>query len=365
MRAILLVLAACGRIGFGAGGGGGGNGDGATGDGPDAHDIVVSLSATGDCPSIAWNGSQLGIAWRDVDAVWFAIVDANAATVRTPAPIINALQNLGCPTVTWTGTTFVVAYSSGALGKGDIDIASIQDATVTMNNVARDSGDSQNPRLCGDGTGALVAWLDRTGSNYNVFVRAIDGSGVPIGTVQTPSNNDGSSPDAAFTGTTFAVAWSAGTLVNLRQVSPDGALASPTTSFAATEAVNPVAVAWTGNDVVLSWRQFAPDGFFVARENLTGTLTLMPRPLDPQAVRARSIVWTGHGFAMLWVDMYSLVEYNFALLDGGGAFLHQEKLSVPHPDTGSLTSLAWTGERYLTALNGLNGGVTLRSFVRM
>src|SRR5262249_53498635 len=118
MRAILLVLAACGRIGFGAGGGGGGNGDGATGDGPDANDIVVSLAAAGDCPSIAWNGSQLGIAWRDVDAVWFAIVDANAATVRTPAPIVLGLSNLGCPTLAWTGTTFVVAYSSGALGKG-------------------------------------------------------------------------------------------------------------------------------------------------------------------------------------------------------------------------------------------------------
>src|SRR5262245_6646256 len=191
----------------------------------------MPLSATGDCPSIAWTGSELGIAWRDIDAVWFATTDASAAVVRSPAAVVTGLANLGCPTLAWTGTTFVVAYSSGALGKGDIDIAAIQE-TVRINNIARDAGDSQEPRLRGAENGALLAWLDRTGSNYNVFVRAIDGSGVPIGTVQTPSNNDGSSPDVAFTGTTFAVAWSANTLVNVRQVSPDGALASPTTSFA-------------------------------------------------------------------------------------------------------------------------------------
>src|SRR5262249_55907780 len=150
MRAVLLVLAGCGRIGFGGG-------DGSTGDGPDANDIVVPFAATGDCPSIAWTGSQLGVAWRDIDTVWFAIVDANAATVRTPAPIVNGLQNLGCPTLAWTGTVFVAAYSYGALGKGDIDIAAIQDGAVATNSVARDAGDSQEPRLCGDGTGALVA----------------------------------------------------------------------------------------------------------------------------------------------------------------------------------------------------------------
>jgi len=359
MRALLLVLAGCGRLGFGAPSGDGG--DGTTGDGPDANDIVVTLAATGNCPAIAWNGTELAVTWRDNGSVWFAETDAMGAIVGAPAPLVGSLSNLDCPTVAWSGTHWLVAYSSGALNKGDIDIIA---PGAAPQNVVTDSGDSTAPQLCGDGNGAVVAWLDQTGTNYNVFTRAIDATGTPIGSVQTPSANDGSSPGVAFTGTDFAVLWAGGTSLHMRRVSTAGAIVSADAPFATTDAVNPVAVAWSGADLVVSWRDFIPDQFFVAREDLAGTLTMMPTALDPAAVRARSIVWTGAGFAMLWLDMAGLVEYNFGRLDGNGAFLSREEVLLPHPDTTSPTSLAWTGARYLAALESNGGGVTLRSFVR-
>lgn len=370
VRAQLLIVAlvGCGRLGFdpidpgGPGGPGGPDG----GD-PGANDVSEPLAASGTCPAIAWNGTRLGVTWRDVDTVWFAATDGDGAIVDGPRLVASALQNLDCPAITWTsGDTFAIAYAHGALNKRDIDI--VGDGGGAPQNVVNDAGDSTEPALVTNDGGAVAVWHDQTGTNTSVLARPLTLAGAPTGSVTTLSglvaSNSAAQPVAAGTG--FAVLWAAGGGIHLRALDAVGAPAGAERSFASTDAVGPPGVAWTGADLVVSWRQFAADTCMFAREDLAGTLTMAPVSYDSPRVRARSLIALPDGFAMLWVDMYSAVEYNFALFDAAGAVVHQEAFTNIHPDLTSRTSLALVNGHYLSALetSPTAGGITLRIFAR-
>lgn len=346
---VVVGLAACGRLGYDAttdgapgldGGGGGLPDGGAPG--------VTLLSSSGDCPELAAGTSDIGVAWRDGADVMFARIDDSGAVLGGPLVAAAGLENLGCPTIAGVASGYLVAYSTGPLNRADIDAVSIAgDAPGAPFNLVFGSGDATSPRLRTRADVTALAWADQTGANNHTFALGIStGVGPPLQLSGDSSSNG--RPRLAATDTGFVVTWNAGGALHLRELDAAGFPGGTevTTEFAV--AGEPAASAWTGSDLAVATAT-ADDQMAVARLDLAGAVIRSNTFAAPR-VREPSLVWTGAGMAVLWVDSFGRVEYNFALLDVDGGLLDQRAITEFGADTISRTSLVLTG-RYLMALD--------------
>jgi hypothetical protein len=361
MRLVLLLLAACGRIGFaplsdGGPGGGGGDGPGTGGDGTQVMGTTVTLSLTGACPAVAWNGSELGVAWRDTGPqVHFSTYDASGARLTGPVVVGATLTNSSCPAIVWTGAQYLVAIPAGTLNRADLFIASIQNGTPsTPVNITNDSGDSTVPSLAYDGTNVLVGWLDQTGSKYTTMAMALSATGTPTSAEVTVSTlqSDNGPPTVFATASGYAMTWAATGGPRVRALDTS-ATPSGVESPLGGSATNAVPAAWTGSDVIAAWTMFAGTTISTARFSTAGAIASGPATFDGKRPYAPALVWTGSGARVLYYETSGLVEYWVAELDATGALVSQAPLA--NAGTMSASSLTWTGSQLVAAIDSTNG----------
>lgn len=364
LRAALLLLLGCGRVGF--------EGTGST-DVIDAEDgtvlpddagqvpgtVQVTVSSTGQCPMVAWSGSSIGVVWKEpvgsatADVV-FARYDLAGTLVQGPLTLATGLENVGCSAIAWAGDEFLIAVPHGALNRLDIDTVRVSDTGASAwTNAVSNSGDSERPKLAVRGTQVLLVWLDQQGGSYNVLGVPLSLDGVPTApelAISGVSSSNGA-PSVVVTGTGFAVTYNAGALVTLRELGPDGALAGPERSLPGSDANNEVAAVDAGSELMLAWAGFSSNVITTATvARATGTAVSGPSTF-PVFNNARSYAMVARpgGAALAFIGSSTgTIKLNLALLDAGGQLVSTHV--VRGASTQSVPSLAFTGTHFITGV---------------
>ncbi|MGE5181965.1 MAG: hypothetical protein ACM31C_07875 [Acidobacteriota bacterium] len=354
--ATLLVLTACGRIGFaplgdGALANGDGNGGDGGGDGALAGGVVVPLSSSGSCPAVAWSGSQLGVAWIEgTTGLEFAAYDATGTLIAGPLAVGSGLQNLACPAIAWTGGRFLVAAPSGSLNRREIVVATIAGGVASATtNATNDSGDSVDPSLASDGATAMLGWLDVTGTNYNAYAMALTTAGSPTsGEVRLSAlQSDNTAPTISATAGGYAAVWNATGGPRVVGLDSGATPAGPENVIGGT-ANGIVASAWTGSDLIAAWATSAGDTLATARFATSGAVTSGPQTFAAMRSQSPALVWTGSAASLVYYETYGLVQYWLAQLDGTGAFVSEVPLA--NAALSPTSSLVWTGTQLVAGV---------------
>jgi hypothetical protein len=361
----VLLLVGCGRFGFGTAIDGGGDDanppEDGDGDGPGANDIQVKVSVTGQCPSVAWSGTRIGVTWREgtnfgPGMVMFAALDPGGSVIQGPL-IVRASDYMECPSIVWSGAQFLVAFAHGQINRRDIDVAIVNSSGLgAITNVVNDSGDSTAPQLAHTGGTVLVAWSDQQGTNYNANVRALTTTGVPT---QPPLQISGlvssnGPPRLTVTPGGFAAAWAGGNAIRLRMFNTSG---TPTTN----EVANPsmasggIPVVWNGSELIAAWSELGGNTIITARFSTTGAMTAGPYSFPEAAPDRMAMVETSTGAALLFAEMSSLVQFHLAYLAPTGEYISQEPMN--NASTDSWASLVRADQRLIAGMD--NGGGAL------
>lgn len=159
-------------------------------------------------PSLAWSGSQFGLAWEDYFLmnwnVFFALLDAGGNVVPgSTVPVTLHISDQFDPSLVWTGEEYGVAYKDYQNGTADIYFDRLDAAGNVLTSgipVAANPATEEDPSLVWNGAEYGLAWSDPDVR----FVR-LGSSGIPIGSPATVST--GRMPSLAWTGAEYGVAF--------------------------------------------------------------------------------------------------------------------------------------------------------------
>ncbi len=167
-------------------------------------------------PSVAWTGSEYGLAWQDErDGNWeiyFARFDADGRKVGSDVRVTAAANSSLNPSLAWTGTEYGVAWHDGRDGNWEIYFARLD---ADGNKIGGDvrvtdaANSSQNASLAWTGTEYGVAWHDGRDGNWEIYFARLDADGNKIGgdLRVTDAAESSQSPSLAWGGTDYCVAW--------------------------------------------------------------------------------------------------------------------------------------------------------------
>jgi hypothetical protein len=177
---------------------------------------VTQASGYSGYPSVAWNGSQLGVAWEDgrlgSDEVFFTRLDVSGATLGTQSPLSSASGLAYDPTVVWSGGEFGVAWEDNGINQSEIFFGragadNLPVATPVEITVA--AGRSMRPSAAWTGTDVALAWEDdRSGAMEMRFARQAGSGAVPGNdTGETTGGSPALGASLAWNGSHLALAW--------------------------------------------------------------------------------------------------------------------------------------------------------------
>ncbi len=274
--------------------------------------------------SVAWSGSQFGVAWReqagDDASVWF--VRASTAGEATSAPVRLTDRGFtpGAPTALWNGANWSVVFAGSWRGAdGDLYQARVDIRGVAVSapwRMTRNARDDSAPFMASNGQGFALAWIAREpdGRRHVLYGQSLNRWGAPQGAavrlVDTAATL--SAPRVTWSGEDWAFTCvSAGREVNavdfLRLAPgglPRGLLQHVTpTGVGGVEAEGRYAIAWEGRSYGVVWselRDGATQVFFrrvSARGNPLGADVLVSE--GAAAASEPALVTLSHGVMAL------------------------------------------------------------------
>ena len=280
-------------------------------------DVLVSGSC-GDCvnPRLVWAGSEYGAVWSQGGQIQFRRLDRSGAPVGTaPPPLIDpAGSDADEPDIVWTGSEYGVAWQQfvGPLQIRFARLDRLGNRVSRIMPVTEDTSFNGNnwPRLAwGAGTYALV-WQGNDGSQPEVFFRRIDQRQGMLSTLQMTNHNFViQRPQIVWSGTEWGVAWQdhrTFTEIYFQRVSA------------------------AGDEVGAELRVTTATG----------------NSNEP------SLAWTGSEYGVVWADFRSGdQELWFARISAAGAKIGSDLRLTSAAGTSGFPSLAWGGGKYAVAWN--------------
>ena len=182
-------------------------------------DIPVSNNAgTSSAASVAWTGSEYGVAWHDDrqgDGNWeiyFARLDSNGQRVDPEVRITDAEGVSAYPTLVWTGTEYGLAWRDDRDGNQEIYFTRLTAGGLRLAPARRltdAAGLSGWPSLVWNGEEYGIAWYDERDGNREIYFNRLHASGNKIRTDIRVTDDPGVShmPSLDWTGKEWGVAW--------------------------------------------------------------------------------------------------------------------------------------------------------------
>jgi hypothetical protein len=256
---------------------------------------VVQVAA-GSHPQLVWNGDGYGISWSEGDTVHFALLDA-AGTTTSSDSFSGAF-----PSLIWTGSEYGIAYAVPSApdasvhlqrfgGQGE-DLGSQQVSSATTR--ARFTAIAWNDSQYG------VAWSGSANDPPGMFFAAVhptDGVGPEV------ALGDGVGPALASEGGPFALTRIRESQVYFTGLAADGSPLgedlplTPETSF-----LGRTRVVWNGAGYGILWHVLAgPDSRIEHTEVVDGVAGPVLRVGDAAELSpGPSLVWNGSSYAAAW-----------------------------------------------------------------
>jgi imidazole glycerol phosphate synthase subunit HisF len=272
-------------------------------------------------PSIAWTGTEYGVAWVDnrsgSSQLFFTRLDSSGGKIggdmqETITASLNPTTNP--PVLAWNGSGYGLLWVDGQQGGVRINFAAL-DATGTK--LGNDIAVVSSP--AGDLSAAVLAW---NGTEYGVFWQAIDTG----------------SPEVFFTRLSSSGA-NLGGIVQVTQ--------PPATGVAFPK------VTWSGSEYGLAWEDYrdfnAGSEIYFARLDANGTKIGGDDRITNAAgySTSASVTWTGVEYGLTWQDdRNGPQEIYFARLDQSGTKIGNDLQMTPSTNAAAHPHIVWTGSGY-------------------
>jgi hypothetical protein len=218
-------------------------------------------------PSLVWTGSEFGVAWQDgripVSEIYFARISSAGAKVGSDVQISNNSSNSDAASLAWTGSEFGVAWMDSRDLNFEIYFARISAAGSKLGSdtrITNDSDASWNPSIAWTGSEFGVSWQDDRDGNDEIYFARISAAGSKVGSDSRITNDSGYStrPILVWTGSGFGVAWNddrdSNHEIYFAQISSTGAKVEPDVRITNDGAISRyTALAWTTSELGVGW----------------------------------------------------------------------------------------------------------------
>ena len=321
-------------------------------------------------PSVAWSGTEFGVAWQDDrdgnSEIYFARVDLNGDRVGEPIRVTRHPASSERPQLVWTGSDYGLAWRDGRNGNTEVYFARLDEAGAIITPPTRiskthDESAGSASLAWGDGEFGL-AWS--VGYDRGIYVARVHPSGAKLSEVwlTTPEEvfDYAQSPALTWGGDEWAVIWSLPVVVG-------GADQHEQIHFARINrhgkpVANPIGLlsrGWSVGAIGVHSLIRIPSGYAVSWED-SGDLGFYGGAnvgiVDPTGAWLNDGYRGGNDASLVWADG----EFGMALrqeaqvrgewelwlnrLDATGQWLPERSIRVD--DGGGAPSLTWTGECY-------------------
>lgn len=250
---------------------------------------AVSFSQS---PSLAWNGSEYGVAWTDNRNateetiydfdVYFARIDASGALIPgSEVQLTSGINQSAYPSLLWVRDEWVVAFTDDRSDRYEIYLARLDasGALIDENRISdADEANSTITDIAATDTGFAVIWNDRRDAGvleltrYNPYLVILDGEGNPVSEnirldAVDAENDIALAPAVAWSGSELGVVWSdyrAGASTRhlvYQRVSADGTLLGENVELTGLSDDGNLAdlaeypdILWNGDSFTVLWR---------------------------------------------------------------------------------------------------------------
>ncbi|HUT55619.1 MAG TPA: hypothetical protein VM658_19675, partial [bacterium] len=313
-------------------------------------------------PSLAWSGSEFGLAWRDARdgnaEVYFARLDAAGAVIGSEQRITFANDWSNEVSLVWTGSEYAAAWQDHRSANYEVYFARIgaDGGKIGLDQrLSYTPVNSYYPSLAWGDSEFAVAWaeLENTG-NFEIHLARLSPDGLPIGTGSriTYTSSNTTYPALAWSGSEFGMCFSdfdANYDLYFSRLAGDGDTIGPAHRLTSdpNQSANPE-LAWTGSEFGLSWTDGS--GAFTAnfgRISAAGDPVGANVRLTDETSILTSLAWTGSEFGVCWMD-YSSSHYqiHFARLDAAATLLVSDLRVTDFPSSVNYPSMVWTGSEF-------------------
>jgi hypothetical protein len=238
---------------------------------PAGAKVGIDVPVTGSCfdcdhPQLVWNGTEYGAVWMQNDAITFRRLDRNGAAVGTDTILGDpAGSGRELPDIAWSGSEYGIAWDEfvgplqirfqklDRLGKKTSQLFHITDDASFLGNT--------RPRLAYGGGKFGVVWQGNNGNAAVIVFRSIDArQGLLPALPITTHNFTSLAPEIAWNGSEWGVAWQdhrTFTEVYFQRVTAAGALNGAELRVTnASSTSNAPSLAWTGSEYGVVWEDF-------------------------------------------------------------------------------------------------------------
>jgi hypothetical protein len=178
---------------------------------------VTSDTAVSVQSSLAWSGSEYGVAWTDERdgnrEIYFARISATGVKIGTDLRVTSDAAISAQPSLVWSGSEYGLAWTDERNGNREIYFARMSSAGSKLGSDTRITNDlevSEQASLDWTGEEYGVAWRDRRVFNGEIYLARIDAAGTKQGTDLRVNQDLGlisRDPEMAWTGAQHAIVW--------------------------------------------------------------------------------------------------------------------------------------------------------------
>ena len=322
-----------------------------------------------------WTGQEYGVAWwvrtnpldTSEHAIEFARLAADGTRIGNILSVVVGHPANG-PTLAWTGSEFGLAWNEKRNGVWSIyfrRIAADGSLAGPEVTVATSTRLANTPSIAWGEGGYGLAWIDaRASSNGDLFFARLAADGARVGdeiNLTGATAPLSSEPRIVWNGSSFAIGWTAGNPAKqawLVRVSTAGTALEPrhVVSDPASEASR-VSLVWNGDGYGAVWtdsrhpQSTVFDEIYFQPLDAAGQAIgadVLVLPADGYRSNNPTLAWTGSEYGIIWIDERIPAggyEVFFPSLDGGGHVVGGEPLRLTEDPQHSVTpSLAWNGD---------------------
>jgi hypothetical protein len=278
-------------------------------------DVVIG---PGRNPVLIWNGTGYTIVWGAEDTVHLALLDAEGAMT-----FLDTFPG-DAPTLTWTGTEYGVAYLDPPFpGESDVYLARFDDGGLALGSQQLSADPeclgpcrAQGPSVAWNGSEYGVAWIDnRDGAEGIYFASVHPTTGASPEVVLAPG--DGIAPVLASDGTDFALTWSERLALHFQRLTVTGAPIGDSVMLSS-DVFGGSALIWNGTSYGAAW--IFPEQIDTRLEVAEVDGAGVPGPGSVVGDAAElgatpSLVWNASRYAVAWgAPPYGATEIEFGVV---------------------------------------------------
>ncbi len=356
--------------------------------------IDDSRDSTG--PALAWSGNILGVAWTDTrdgnEEVYFTRVDSSGAEIGEETRITDSWGTSGVASVAWTGSEFGIAWADRRTGSTLVTgLRKVgEDGIMIGEEVLVPAAAWGSLAWTGRGWGAAALALDETDYLRKVYLSVLgEDCGVEAVTVLASVAYSGewlsfSTPSMVWTGSELGVLWGEDRdaphayyddRLMFDTVAEDGGVTGDAVQLlwdtSGTMDAGTIGLAWTGSEYGMVWGGTHLSFARVSASGEMGVTTAIAGG-DDQTNRYTEIRWTGSEFGILWNSVQwlpppggSVNRLLLARLEPDGGLL-EPPILVNDPSFGYWGhAVAWMGNAYGIAWTDLRSEPAKEIYLRL